>query len=424
MRIFHNRKLYTVAFLILLVTMVWGIVELFSLRFSEGDVYPQYSSYRADPIGCKALYESLREISGLDVERHLRPVRDFQETAGSVFFYTGITSSSLVKDDRELFNYVFNGGSLVVIYSPNALPDYLHLQREREDKKDPKNQKTAKDKDKPEKKPDSDQKGKNKTDALIKYEKELKELRQRWDFELSKWDHNPVMPQEAVPTKFAEAVTNIPIYSQRYLKVDPGKWQVLYQFKKKPVMVERQLGKGKVILSSAAYFASNEGLFKSPRPELLSRLVGTATKVRFNEYLHGVAEKRTILWLGKRYHLEIMALNLLLLALLIVWRCLFELSVKGADKISTSPNIQVDSQYSSTGGLKNLLTMAVARSELLETCFKEWRKSAGYRLPDRQKITRMEECLANKELIDNKEKYNHIHQIVTERTRWKHNEKP
>ena len=36
---------------VLLCVLVYGVVHLFLLRFETGDVYPQYSSLRADPVG-------------------------------------------------------------------------------------------------------------------------------------------------------------------------------------------------------------------------------------------------------------------------------------------------------------------------------------------------------------------------------------
>ena len=38
---------------------VLGVIYLFLLRFEAGDVYPPYSSLRADPLGTMAWYESL-----------------------------------------------------------------------------------------------------------------------------------------------------------------------------------------------------------------------------------------------------------------------------------------------------------------------------------------------------------------------------
>ncbi len=48
---------------------VFGIVRLFELRFSAGDIYPPYSSFRTDPLGTKALTESLRGVPNLSTSR-------------------------------------------------------------------------------------------------------------------------------------------------------------------------------------------------------------------------------------------------------------------------------------------------------------------------------------------------------------------
>src|SRR5229473_4914133 len=78
------------AFAVLLVAVfLIGIVELFLLRFAAGDVYPPYSSLRADPSGTRALYESLEKIPGATVVRHLKPL-SMLEGAEGVVFYAGV----------------------------------------------------------------------------------------------------------------------------------------------------------------------------------------------------------------------------------------------------------------------------------------------------------------------------------------------
>ena len=41
------------------VAFVLGVLQLFRLRFEQGDVYPPYSTLRADPLGSMALYERI-----------------------------------------------------------------------------------------------------------------------------------------------------------------------------------------------------------------------------------------------------------------------------------------------------------------------------------------------------------------------------
>ena len=38
---------------------LYGFVQLLSLRFDRGDIYPMYSSLRADPLGTKALSDAV-----------------------------------------------------------------------------------------------------------------------------------------------------------------------------------------------------------------------------------------------------------------------------------------------------------------------------------------------------------------------------
>ena len=48
----------------------FGVVpSCLQLRFEAGDVYPPYSSLRADPLGAMAFYESLGKIPGISVRR-------------------------------------------------------------------------------------------------------------------------------------------------------------------------------------------------------------------------------------------------------------------------------------------------------------------------------------------------------------------
>ena len=51
-----------------------GLYEMLAARMDEGDAFPPYSSFRADPLGSKALYTALRQLPGepIAVERHFR----------------------------------------------------------------------------------------------------------------------------------------------------------------------------------------------------------------------------------------------------------------------------------------------------------------------------------------------------------------
>jgi hypothetical protein len=52
-----------------------GLVALFNADFAGGEVYPEYSTLRADPDGSKLLFESLARLPGLTVTRNFLPVQ-------------------------------------------------------------------------------------------------------------------------------------------------------------------------------------------------------------------------------------------------------------------------------------------------------------------------------------------------------------
>src|SRR5438128_196550 len=97
-----NNKLLGACAAILVAVFLIGVAELFLLRFAGGDVYPPYSSLRADPSGTRALYESLEKIPGATVARHLKPL-SMLEGARGVVFYTGVNPETLrLANKKEL----------------------------------------------------------------------------------------------------------------------------------------------------------------------------------------------------------------------------------------------------------------------------------------------------------------------------------
>ena len=64
------KKASLLFFLLAFVGFAAGLVHLFHLRFESGDNYPPYSSLRADPLGTKALFESLEPL--VETRRHLQ----------------------------------------------------------------------------------------------------------------------------------------------------------------------------------------------------------------------------------------------------------------------------------------------------------------------------------------------------------------
>src|SRR5438552_9474299 len=92
----------TLAIRLLLIVVfagfIFGIAKLFKLRFEAGDVYPEYSSLRADPLGAKAFYESLDTL--LATRRNYRPFSKLGDGRETTLFYLG-SQSTFVFDTRS-----------------------------------------------------------------------------------------------------------------------------------------------------------------------------------------------------------------------------------------------------------------------------------------------------------------------------------
>ncbi|MEA3421889.1 MAG: DUF4350 domain-containing protein, partial [Acidobacteriota bacterium] len=99
-----------------------GVVNLFLLRFKAGDVYPAYSSLRSDPLGTRALYESLDNLDNIVARRNYRPLSKIKSEKDTTFFYLGakiFTSDSVCKDFLKSFETIAkNGGRLVIAFFP------------------------------------------------------------------------------------------------------------------------------------------------------------------------------------------------------------------------------------------------------------------------------------------------------------------
>lgn len=107
----------------------FGIVYLFQLRFEAGDVYPPYSSLRADPLGAMALYESLGKIPGLTVRRDFsefnrlpdEPQTVYLHLAGNPYEWDWLQP----EDYQDIQDFLARDGRLVITFFPGPSRKFL-----------------------------------------------------------------------------------------------------------------------------------------------------------------------------------------------------------------------------------------------------------------------------------------------------------
>ena len=100
-----------VVLLVVTAGFLAGLGHLFNLRFEAGDIYPEYSSLRADPLGTKALYESLGKL--VPARRHYQPFARLRDGEGATLFYLGARPADLRltrEDWQALETFVTTGG--------------------------------------------------------------------------------------------------------------------------------------------------------------------------------------------------------------------------------------------------------------------------------------------------------------------------
>jgi hypothetical protein len=107
---------------VLALAFIVGVYALFRLRVDAADAYPPYSTMRADPLGAKALYESLALQSGLTVTRNMRPLSNLGGHDTTLFllgvdeWFADSTLNHQMTPDID--RMARSGGRLVIAFVP------------------------------------------------------------------------------------------------------------------------------------------------------------------------------------------------------------------------------------------------------------------------------------------------------------------
>lgn len=298
--------------------LAFGLEQVLIAPLQTGEVYPPYSTLRSDPVGAKALYESLGELPGVDVERWYKSRSTLD--AGTAMFVLGVDplgwSEIEQKTLTEYEDLLSKGGRLVIGFIPVAKPSKAIPARV---------------------------------------------IKDRWDVSLAyrESEDDAASRRDAIPRRTS-------------LYFEPGpEWRTLLVRDGKAVAVERDLAGGTVALLADSYPLSNEGLRDARDAELVATLAGPARHILFDENHFGVTETGSVAQLMERYHLVGAAAVLALAALLFLWR-----SASSFLPPRDAATEQAVTGRDSLAGLTALLRRSVPESELAATCYAEWSRSA------------------------------------------------
>ena len=96
-------------------------LQTFRLRLETGDSFPEYSTYRADPKGLKAFYESLQATDLIHVSRRLQSSKILPSGEDQVLIVAGVRADQQIvsDEDSQLFDHwLATGGRLIVALRP------------------------------------------------------------------------------------------------------------------------------------------------------------------------------------------------------------------------------------------------------------------------------------------------------------------
>jgi hypothetical protein len=347
----QESKAFPIAASIVILVLIFGMMELLRLRFSAGDVYPYYSSLRADPLGSKALYESFEVCCDLKVSRNYEPFARIQNRSDAAVLVLGFQHDLLHEIPRDIADqihyFISSGGRLVITFLPPKKQGLGSL-------------------------PQAEDSFHRSDDLFEKWGLRIFKEKQRAGaaFLTAEFTRTNLPPSIAVHTS---------LYFQT---VDPD-WKTIYQRNQHPVLIERNFGHGSLVLSTESYFVSNEALARERQPELLLWLIGDHKSILFDEYHHGISADAGVMVLARRYHLEWLLAGFLLIGILFIWK-----SAAPLVQPEPEPDTPLQTGKESTAGLTNLLRRNVPASQLLNVCFQEWQKSLKDISPE--KIKQME----------------------------------
>ncbi len=443
--------------LIVAIVFVGILLRLLLLRYERGDVYPAYSTMRADPLGTRAFYEALEATGRYKVSRGFLTLHRELESKPNGLLFLGLDSyqiSSFSKTEVEaLDTFVREGGRVIITLAPEKPYAKSDDDTKKDDKKTP-------DKDVPKGQPatqdkssvtdpnspdyqtrqeryerdelhreqsNDDDSTKEKDPAPPEYQRSLAAL---WGFgwELheatkSKKDDDTTSStstsdQDSEPPEVLALLahgtgleTSVPWKSALYfVRIEP-EWNPLYYAKLRPVLMRRRWGKGEILLASDSYFISNEALRNDRRPMLLNTLAGWPGTLLFDESHLGTQEQEGIMRLAEKFRLEGFLFGILGVVLLFLWRNSLPLvPPQGTD--AQAPLGGAISGKDSRSGLVNLLRRNIPASDILNTCFTEWKRGVT---PGRKhlqsRVAEMEAILSVTEPAEIVQAYHEIRQI-------------
>ena len=369
-----------IALVILLAVLAIGLMKVLNLRFSTGEMYPRYSSLREDQLGTKAFYESLGAVYGVGSERQYLAPQGAQDLRGTALMYLGVTMP--LEEMRALNVDLRNGGRIVLTLS-NYKPIFDDIAFAATTPTNVTVTVTTNGVSAVTNATGSV------TNALVISSNVVTDAAGQglaWiytqfhdtlDVDVDTLDGvQGKRAAERSSTAAASLPETLTSYAEfGFSRVGKG-WSVIYKVDDVPVMLERKVGKGSMVISTVTYPFSNHALQYDRASDFLTWAVGDAEHVRFDETHFGIATAQGVGTLARKYRLQWLGLGLVLLGGLFVWKSSARV-IPAYTYSSWSLAEAKKTGRDSLSGLENLLAHHVSRQKMIRTLLTVFKKSAG-----------------------------------------------
>ena len=381
--------------MILFLLFSAGLVRLFKMRFEAGDLYPPYSSLRTDPLGSRALFESIDDLSEDRVSRNFGPLDRIENRNGSTLLIIGLTGDeSRFREEgwqSLLKNISRTGGRLVISFVSREVM---------EKREDGKESETACPDETETSAPagtdattDAPDPGGNPEEAApeaLPVENPASEADAEEDLlnlGLS-LDHESRDREELGYAAIREGgkpddpLTAIFWRPGLFFQPDDPSWMVSYACNDNPVIMARSWGKAEIIMVADSYLFSNEALLDNRETRLLAQLVDPSGKVIFDEFHHGLVKSINTADLIRKYRLHSLVAAFVLIMILLIWRQATVMPVIRDEDIESDE----DSESEIRQGWIQLVKQHILPRDMLSVCHQAWLDSeASTAVPETRK---------------------------------------
>jgi hypothetical protein len=270
-----------------LFALLGGLGRFAYLRFQSGDAYPPYSTLRTDPIGAKALFESVNRLQPTKVRRNVEPLTLLEQSSGLTIVMLGVDAFASSEEEEWLEKFATEGGRAIVALDARGSQKRKVFPRAMG--------------------------GTTNTNVFVKIWKPFFDLELRSPglqddtnrIEVQRVADEPSLP-ESMP------------WFGRYTFAT-NDWETVYELNNRPVVVQKRIGLGTIVVIADSYPFSNEALRAARTPEFLLWALGNGGVV-FDETHLGIQGGLGVAVLMREFRLHGLVTGCLLLAILWIWR--------------------------------------------------------------------------------------------------------